>query len=96
MAEATAVRQEVLLGVLRKHAETFPEVERITAYGRSHTLARKSVEQLAELRQAGLTRVHVGLETGHDPLLELAWAQLAEAPVERRIGAPGVRDLIEP
>ena len=24
------------------------------------------------------------------------WAKLAEAPVERRIGAPGVRDLIEP
>ena len=24
------------------------------------------------------------------------WAMLAEVPVERRIGAPGVKDLVEP
>jgi len=32
--------------------------------------ARKSVEDWIELREAGLGRVHVGLETGHDPLLD--------------------------
>jgi len=43
----------------------------VTSYARSSTLARKSVEDLTRIRQAGLDRVHVGLETGHDPLLKL-------------------------
>ncbi len=67
-ANAVLNRQPLLLGVLKEIRERFPQVNRITSYGRAHTLARKSVEQLTELREAGLTRIHVGLETGHDPL----------------------------
>lgn len=70
-ANAVLNRQPLLLGVLEAIRERFPQVTRITSYGRAHTLARKSVEQLKELRDAGLSRIHVGLETGHDPLLEL-------------------------
>jgi biotin synthase-like enzyme len=70
-ANAVLNRQEVLLGVLRAIRERFPHVERITSYGRAHTLARKPVEQLAELHAAGLSRIHLGLESGHDPVLEL-------------------------
>ena len=33
------------------------------------TGARKSAEDWSELAEQGLARVHVGLETGHDPLL---------------------------
>jgi len=42
----------------------FPNVERITSYARATTLMRLGVARLAKLRQAGLTRVHVGLESG--------------------------------
>lgn len=70
-ANALLNRQPLLLAVLRELRERFPQVDRVTSYARAHTLARKSVEQLTELRQAGLDRIHVGLETGHDPLLEL-------------------------
>lgn len=55
------------IGFLR---ETFPEITRVTTYSRSRTVVRKSVEELREIRQAGLDRVHIGLETGYDPLLE--------------------------
>ncbi len=48
----------------------FPQIERITSYARSATLARKSVEELTELRQAGLNRIHVGLESGSDAVLK--------------------------
>ncbi|MFO7996854.1 MAG: radical SAM protein [Dehalococcoidia bacterium] len=49
--------------------KTFPSLNRVTTYGRSHTAARKSSAELKELKDAGLDRVHIGLETGYDPLL---------------------------
>jgi biotin synthase-like enzyme len=51
--------------------ELFPSIERVTSYVRSKTLCRKTPEELVAMREAGLTRVHVGLETAHDPLLLL-------------------------
>ncbi|MGD9412079.1 MAG: radical SAM protein, partial [Desulfobacterales bacterium] len=43
----------------------------ITTYSRSRTVIRKSVAALKQIREAGLDRVHIGLETGYDPLLKL-------------------------
>jgi radical SAM superfamily enzyme YgiQ (UPF0313 family) len=48
---------------------TFPSLNRVTTYGRSHTAARKSLAELKELKDAGLDRIHIGLESGYDPLL---------------------------
>ncbi len=60
---------EQLLEVVRYLKETFPAIERVTSYARAKTLAKKSLEELKELRAAGLSRLHVGLETGDDELL---------------------------
>jgi len=48
---------------------TFPDLKRITSYARSQTLTHKSVGELSELRQAGLNRIHVGMESGSDTVL---------------------------
>jgi radical SAM superfamily enzyme YgiQ (UPF0313 family) len=50
--------------------QTFPEIRRVTTYTRSRTAAKKSLESLQRIRRAGLDRIHIGLETGHDPLLK--------------------------
>jgi radical SAM superfamily enzyme YgiQ (UPF0313 family) len=51
--------------------EAFPSVERITSYGRSQTIAQLlSIEDLKRLKGAGLTRLHLGMETGSDFLLK--------------------------
>jgi radical SAM superfamily enzyme YgiQ (UPF0313 family) len=55
-----------VINLLRK---TFPSLNRVTTYGRSHTAAGKSIAELKELKDAGLDRIHIGLETGYDPLL---------------------------
>lgn len=60
-----------LVEVLRFLRGKFPEITRVTTYTRSRTALRKSVEALREIHEAGLDRVHVGLETGYDPLLKL-------------------------
>jgi hypothetical protein len=60
-----------LVEVLSFLRETFPEISRVTTYARSRTIVRKSVEALTRIRKAGLDRVHIGLESGYDPLLKL-------------------------
>lgn len=70
-ADNLVMKTKDLVEVLRFLRETFPEIRRVTTYSRSRTIVRKSVEGLTEIRKAGLDRVHVGLETGYDPLLKL-------------------------
>ena len=59
-----------LVEILELLKEKFPAVKRITTYARSRTLLRRSVEDLKQLKQAGLSRIHVGLESGNDEVLE--------------------------
>ena len=49
---------------------SFPSVERVTSYARSQTVARIPDEDLARLHAAGLNRIHIGLESGCDVVLE--------------------------
>lgn len=70
-ANALASPERKVLGVLRGIAERFPEVDRITTYSQSRTLARQPLERQVRYREAGLTRVHVGLETGSDAVMAL-------------------------
>ena len=60
-----------LVDVLQFLRKTFPEINRVTTYSRSRTIIRKSVASLTKIHKAGLDRVHIGLETGYDPLLKL-------------------------
>ncbi|WP_025323374.1 radical SAM protein [Deferrisoma camini] len=70
-ADSLVMKPENLKRVLVRFRERFPEVERITTYARSRTVARLPVEVLRTYGELGLTRIHIGMETGHDPLLEL-------------------------
>ncbi len=47
----------------------FPSLSRVTSYARAQTLKRKSLQSLQKIRDAGLTRLHIGLETGSARLL---------------------------
>jgi biotin synthase-like enzyme len=69
-ADSLAIRPERLLPVLERLRERFPAVDRVTVYARSRTLCARTPEQLATLRAAGLTRIHVGVESGSDRVLE--------------------------
>jgi len=63
------MRTPELTQVITFLRKTFPSLNRVTTYARSHTASRKSLAELKELRDAGLDRIHIGLETGYDPLL---------------------------
>jgi len=68
-ANTLIMRPPELIEVLKYLKETFPTIERITSYARSKTAAQRSLEELKALHQAGLSRLHVGLESGSDDVL---------------------------
>ncbi len=70
-ANPLLTRTDDLVRILEGIHQRFPGVERITAYARSHTLARRSVAELRRIREAGLNRLHVGMESGCDAVLQL-------------------------
>ncbi len=59
-----------LVRILLHLREAFPNLSRVTTYSRSHTAARKTLDELKQIREAGLVRIHMGLETGYDTLLD--------------------------
>ena len=59
-----------ILEILNYLKANFPGIKRITSYARSQTLALKTIDELKQLHEAGLSRLHVGLETGYDALLQ--------------------------
>ena len=58
--------REILLAI-RQH---FPDVQRISSYCLPRNLKNKSVEELTELQQLGLSLMYVGCESGDDLVLE--------------------------
>ncbi len=59
------------LAAICEHArKVFPRLERITVYGSSPFIDRKSAGELKTLARAGLSRIHVGLESGDDEVLK--------------------------
>lgn len=68
-ADSMSMRPTNLAEVLRHLRDVLPTLSRVTTYARAKTLARRTVEDLVVIRQAGLDRLHIGLETGDDELL---------------------------
>ena len=59
---------ETILNYLK---EKFPKIDRITTYARARTLSHKSADDLKRLKQAGLTRIHTGMESGSKRVLQM-------------------------
>jgi radical SAM superfamily enzyme YgiQ (UPF0313 family) len=65
------IKPEDIIGILLHLKKAFPGVERITSYARSHTVARISDENLTRMADAGLNRIHIGMESGSDRVLKM-------------------------
>lgn len=64
------LKPDDLITILQHLQQSFHTVRRITSYARSHTIARIKDEKLAAMREAGLNRIHIGMESGADVVLE--------------------------
>ncbi len=70
-ANSLVLPTEKLLCVLNKLAHNFPNVQRITSYARAQTIYKKSLDEMILLKEHGLNRIHIGLESGSDVVLKI-------------------------
>ncbi|MDO9068111.1 MAG: radical SAM protein, partial [Deltaproteobacteria bacterium] len=70
-ADSLVIRPENLISVLHHIKMRFPEVERITSYARSDSVVRISDKNLGKIASAGLNRIHIGMETASDRILQM-------------------------
>jgi len=70
-ANSLVLSAKDLCTILNHIKNRFPTVERITSYARAATISKKSLDDLKAIHQAGLTRLHIGMESGSDTVLAL-------------------------
>ncbi len=70
-ADSLVLPVDDLVAILAYLREKFPGIDRITTYARARTLKRRTVDELRRLKDAGLTRVHAGMESGSARVLQL-------------------------
>lgn len=68
----------------------FPNAQRITSYARSKTLKNLGTDKLKKIKKAGLTRVHIGLESGDKATLD--FMQKGATPKEMIAGGKAAKE----
>jgi histone acetyltransferase (RNA polymerase elongator complex component) len=69
-ANTMVIKPDDLVEILNYARKSFPQVERITSYARSHSVARISDADMARIAAAGLNRIHIGMESAADEVLD--------------------------
>ncbi len=67
--DALIAKTSFLAGVLDALTEAFPNLRRVSCYASPQSLQVRSVEDMALLREKGLTQYYLGIESGHDQVL---------------------------
>ena len=68
-ANSLVVKPDALIRILRHVKNRFPWVSRVTSYARSQTIYRINDADMGRIADAGLNRIHIGLESGSDEVL---------------------------
>jgi len=69
-SDSLIIKTDQMVEIVEYLYENFSTLERICSYARGKTIFRKTPAELARLREAGISRLHIGLETGDDELLK--------------------------
>jgi radical SAM superfamily enzyme YgiQ (UPF0313 family) len=67
--DAIAMETEDLLAILHNLQAAFPSLRHVGAYVGPQSTLSKSMDELRALREAGLKKAYIGVETGDDALL---------------------------
>ena len=63
------MKTDQLVEILNYARELFPFLKRMTVYGSTRILKLKKLKEFHRLKEAGLTRIHSGMESGDDEVL---------------------------
>jgi hypothetical protein len=70
-ANSLIIKPAELVEILKHLKWRFPNIERVTSYARAQTVAHRKDDELQAIADAGLNRIHIGLESGSDEILQL-------------------------
>ncbi len=68
--DALIIPQKTLVPIVEAIRETFPRLERIGLYGNTKSILKKSLEELIQLRNLGVTIIYLGVESGDQVVLD--------------------------
>jgi len=68
--DALIARTSFLRQIVDALRGAFPDLKRVSCYASPQALQVRKVEEMAELREAGLSQYYLGIESGHDAVLE--------------------------
>ena len=91
--DALILSQKRLTTLFRQIRNQLPQVRRISLYGNAKAIRSKSGEQLQELKELGLDRIYMGLESGDDTVLSrVRKGETAESMISaaRKVGDAGI------
>ncbi len=70
-ADSLVIGPGEIITILAHLNKRFPGGRRVTSYARSSTVAHLDLQDLLAIREAGLNRLHIGLESGANEVLRL-------------------------
>lgn len=68
--DALIAKSSFLLELLERLRAAFPGLSRVSCYASPQALAVRTVEEMRSLKAAGLTLYYLGIESGHDAVLQ--------------------------
>lgn len=68
--DALIIPQQRLLRLCQQIRTELPWVRRISLYANCRDILKRSAQEFAALKKTGVGRIYMGLETGHDPVLQ--------------------------
>lgn len=92
--DALVAKPSYLLEILGELRASFPGLRRVSCYASPQALAIRKVPEMEELREAGLVQYYLGIESGHDAVLERLTKGVDGAEMVRvanRAGEAGVK-----
>ena len=69
--DAFVLKTEYLVQILSAIHKYLPNIKNVTTYSRADSIARKSSNELKQLKEAGITHLYCGMETGSDTILSM-------------------------
>jgi radical SAM superfamily enzyme YgiQ (UPF0313 family) len=70
-ADTLILPTDELVEIISHIKSIFPGIERITTYARAKSMKKKGAQDYRRLQEAGLTRIHTGMESGSARVLKL-------------------------
>lgn len=92
-ADSLIIPADELVEIIHHIKERFPEIIRITTYARAKSMKRKNRDDYRRLEEAGLNRIHTGMESGSLKVLKMISKGITPADIlegGKRVAESGI------